>query len=93
MTHTRPADVLINGLWKESPVFRLVLGMCPVLAVTTQAGPPADFSIDDPVEFLGVKQVAEFATEKFLSGEYDHVKVAFTNFTGCTPSSRNMLTR
>jgi electron transport complex protein RnfE len=28
---------LINGLWKENPVFRLVLGMCSVLAVTTQA--------------------------------------------------------
>ena len=28
---------LINGIWKENPVFRLVLGMCSVLAVTTQA--------------------------------------------------------
>ncbi|MGA1874258.1 MAG: electron transport complex subunit RsxE [bacterium] len=27
----------INGIWKENPVFRLVLGMCSVLAVTTQA--------------------------------------------------------
>jgi electron transport complex protein RnfE len=26
-----------KGLWKENPVFRLVLGMCPVLAVTTAA--------------------------------------------------------
>jgi len=24
-----------KGLWKENPVFRLVLGMCPTLAVTT----------------------------------------------------------
>ena len=24
-----------KGIWKENPVFRLVLGMCPVLAVTT----------------------------------------------------------
>lgn len=28
---------LINGLWDENPTFRLVLGMCPTLAVTTQA--------------------------------------------------------
>ena len=28
---------LINGLWKENPVFKLVLGMCPTLAVTTSA--------------------------------------------------------
>ena len=33
----RSADVFFNGLWRENPVFRLVLGMCPVLAVTTQA--------------------------------------------------------
>lgn len=25
----------IKGLWKENPIFRLVLGMCPALAVTT----------------------------------------------------------
>jgi len=28
---------LIKGIWKENPVFRLVLGMCPTLAVTTTA--------------------------------------------------------
>ena len=26
---------LIKGLWTENPVFRIVLGMCPVLAITT----------------------------------------------------------
>ena len=26
---------LTKGLWKENPIFRLVLGMCPTLAVTT----------------------------------------------------------
>lgn len=26
---------LIKGLWTENPIFRLVLGMCPTLAVTT----------------------------------------------------------
>ena len=26
---------LIKGLWKENPIFRLMLGMCPTLAVTT----------------------------------------------------------
>lgn len=28
---------LVKGLWKENPVFVQVLGMCPVLAVTTKA--------------------------------------------------------
>jgi electron transport complex protein RnfE len=27
----------LKGFWKENPVFRLVLGMCPTLAVTTAA--------------------------------------------------------
>ncbi len=28
---------LVKGLWRENPVFRLLLGMCPTLAVTTTA--------------------------------------------------------
>ncbi len=28
------ADVFLKGLWKENPVFVMLLGMCPVLAVT-----------------------------------------------------------
>lgn len=28
----------IKGLWEENPIFRLVLGMCPVLAVSTSVG-------------------------------------------------------
>lgn len=27
----------LKGLWKENPIFRMVLGMCPTLAVTTAA--------------------------------------------------------
>lgn len=26
---------IVRGLWKENPIFRLVLGMCPTLATTT----------------------------------------------------------
>ncbi len=29
--------VVINGIWKENPTFRLLLGMCPTLAVSTAA--------------------------------------------------------
>lgn len=28
---------LLKGLWKENPTFRLLLGMCPTLAITTAA--------------------------------------------------------
>lgn len=31
---TGSADVFIKGLWRENPVFIMLLGMCPVLAVT-----------------------------------------------------------
>lgn len=30
-------DIFLNGLIKENPSFRMVLGMCPTLAVTTSA--------------------------------------------------------
>ena len=32
---TKPMAILKNGLFDENPIFRLVLGMCPALAVTT----------------------------------------------------------
>jgi len=32
-------DTLTAGLWRENPVFRLLLGMCPTLAVTAAVKP------------------------------------------------------
>ena len=32
-------DTLLGGLWRENPVFRLLLGMCPTLAVTAAVKP------------------------------------------------------
>jgi electron transport complex protein RnfE len=32
-------ETLIAGLWRENPIFRLVLGMCPTLAVTAAVKP------------------------------------------------------
>ncbi len=32
-------QTLLNGLWRENPVFRLLLGMCPTLAVTAAVRP------------------------------------------------------
>ncbi len=32
-------DILIAGWWRENPVLRLLLGMCPTLAVTTAVKP------------------------------------------------------
>jgi F-type H+-transporting ATPase subunit gamma len=40
----------------------------------------ADFSVKDPVHFSETKPVSEFVMEKFLSGEFTRVTVAFTNF-------------
>lgn len=33
------AQTFLAGLWKENPVFRLLLGMCPTLAVTAAVKP------------------------------------------------------
>ncbi len=32
-------DMLLRGLWRENPVLRLLLGMCPTLAVTVAVKP------------------------------------------------------
>ena len=37
MKNNRYLDLAMNGLVRENPVFRLVLGTCPTLAVTTAA--------------------------------------------------------
>ncbi len=34
---TVSADTFLRGLWQENPVFVMLLGMCPVLAVTNSA--------------------------------------------------------
>jgi len=34
---TISADTFLRGIWKENPVFVMLLGMCPVLAVTNSA--------------------------------------------------------
>ena len=33
------SQVFLNGIWDENPVFRLLLGMCPTLAVTAALKP------------------------------------------------------
>ena len=33
----KSVKVFLNGLWKENPTFRMLLGMCPTLAVSTAA--------------------------------------------------------
>ena len=33
----KPMSILKNGIFNENPIFRLMLGMCPTLAVTTTA--------------------------------------------------------
>lgn len=40
----------------------------------------ADFPIKDPAKFLEVRAVGRFIQERFLSGEYRRVLVAFNNF-------------
>ena len=40
----------------------------------------ADFHVKDPVHFSETKVVSKFIIEKFLAGEYNRVKIGFTNF-------------
>jgi electron transport complex protein RnfE len=38
-------QALVGGLWRENPTFRLLLGMCPTLAVTAALKPALTMSI------------------------------------------------
>jgi len=40
----------------------------------------ADFHISDPLPFAEARPIAKFLTEKFLSGEYNRIQIAFTKF-------------
>ena len=46
----------------------------------TQRNLVANFEVSDPAVFTEVKAVAKYATDQFLKGEVDIVRVAFTNF-------------
>ena len=37
MSKIRTKDIALDGLFRQNPTFRLVLGTCPTLAVTTAA--------------------------------------------------------
>ena len=39
ITGPKHIHTLLAGLWRENPVFRLLLGMCPTLAVTAAVKP------------------------------------------------------
>ncbi|MGB0991535.1 MAG: ATP synthase F1 subunit gamma [Akkermansiaceae bacterium] len=40
----------------------------------------ADWQVEDPIPFADARPIAKLVTDKFLSGEYSKVTVAFTNF-------------
>lgn len=40
----------------------------------------AKFDVNDPVPFAQARPISKFLTDKFLSGDFDVIKVAFTNF-------------
>ncbi len=40
----------------------------------------ADFIVADPVPFSQARPIAKFLTDQFLEGNYDKIKVCFTNF-------------
>lgn len=40
----------------------------------------ADFIVEDPVAFREARPIAKFLTDEFLEGNFDKIKVCFTNF-------------
>ena len=59
---------LTKGLWKENHIFRLVIGMCPTLAVTTQAINGVGMGLDTTV-VLVCSNVVISALRKFIPAQ------------------------
>lgn len=51
----------------------------------------ADFEVKDPVPFTDARPISVFLSEKFLSGEYDKISVAFTNFVSTLTQEPTMI--
>ena len=58
-------DVFKNGLFGENPIFRLVLGTCPTIAVSTSATNAIGMGL--AVTFVW-QQPSDLPFEKFYSG-------------------------
>ena len=53
MSERPPMDDLLNGIWKENPVFVQLLGMCPTLAVTNTVANSLAMSIATVFVLIG----------------------------------------
>ena len=52
----------------------------------------AHFDVSDPAVFAEVKLISKYATEQFLEGKIDRVRVAFTNFINTISQEPHMAT-
>jgi F-type H+-transporting ATPase subunit gamma len=65
----------------EGPVDYVTIGRKATQGLTRlRRNLVADFPIKDPAKFAEVRSVGKFLQEKFLTGEYTRVLVAFNNF-------------
>jgi len=62
---TKPLAILKNGMLDENPTFRLVLGMCPTLAVTTAASNGIGMGLAATFVLIGSNVVVS-ALRKFI---------------------------
>jgi len=54
----------------------------------------ADFVVEDPVAFAEARPIAKYLKDQFLEGNYDKIKVCFTNFVSTltqTPHTTQLL--
>lgn len=61
-------DVFFNGIGKENPVFRLMLGMCPTLAITTAASQGIGMGLATTFVLVGSNLVVS-ALRKMIPGK------------------------
>lgn len=77
---------LTNGIIKENPIFRLVLGMCPTLAVTTAAINGLGMGFATMLVLIGsnivISLLKKFIPDKVRIPAYVVVIASFTTIVG-----------
>ena len=90
--------ILMRGLWKENPVFRLLLGLCPTLAVTTGVLNGLGMGLASTFVLICsnvmVSLLRSFIPKKVRIPAYIVVIASFVTVVGsCASQKRSMISR
>jgi F-type H+-transporting ATPase subunit gamma len=84
----------ITDLDREQTEYAVMGRKAVQFVARTKRNLTADFALKDTVRFVDIRPIAKFASEKFISGEIDQVRVLYPKFVNTLtqqPVLRNLL--